>query len=218
VSAIECPTIAASENFLASSGLNSGQLRILGMTQKQGSFDVPGQLPALRRYALVLTHHPAEAEELVHETLLRAYEKRASFRAGNPLRLWLLAILHNCFVDGIRRRQANHNALAITSRLSPDYQPAPQEQHVRLAQLQKSFMALPEDQRATLHLVAIEGLSYQEAASTLGIPVGTLMSRLGRARAALRALEDADGTRPTGSADPRKPQLRIVGGTNDASD
>ncbi len=188
------------------------------MTLKQGTFDVPGQLPALRRYALVLTRDPAEAEELVHETLLRAYEKRASFRAGSALRLWLLSILHNCFVDGVRSRRADRNALAITSTLSAQYQPAPQEHHVRLAQLQKSFMTLPEDQRATLHLVAIEGLSYQEAASTLAIPVGTLMSRLGRARAALRALEDADATCPAGTTDPRTPQLRIVGGTNDASD
>jgi len=188
------------------------------MTARQDSFDVPGQLPALRRYALVLTRDPSDAEELVHEALLRAYEKRASFRAGSALRLWLLAIVHNCFVDGIRRRRADRNALAIASRLTATHQPAPQEHHVRLLQLRQSLMALPEDQRAALHLVAIEGLSYQDAASTLGIPVGTLMSRLGRARTALRAREDADGTTPAGTAETRTPQLRIVGGTDDASD
>ena len=112
----------------------------------------------------------------------------------------------------------DRNALAISSRLSAECQQAPQEHHVRLAQLQKSFMALPEDQRAALHLVAIEGLTYLEAAGTLGIPLGTLMSRLGRARAALRALEDAGETASAATTDPRAPRLRIVGRADDASD
>jgi RNA polymerase sigma-70 factor (ECF subfamily) len=87
------------------------------------------------------------------------------------------------------------------------------------------FLSLPEEQRAALHLVAIEGFSYEEAALTLGIPVGTLMSRLGRARAALRAAEDAVALPSpplAGSALPRggqKPaRLRIVGGNDDAAE
>jgi RNA polymerase sigma-70 factor, ECF subfamily len=189
------------------------------MTSKQDGFDVPGQLPALRRYGLALTRDPSEAEELVHEALLRAYESRASFRQGNSLRLWLLSILHNCFVDGVRRQKANRNALAIASRLRAEHQAPPQEHQLRLAQLRQSFMALPEEQRAALHLVTIEGLSYQEAAATLDIPVGTLMSRLGRARTALRALEDAERPQePMATPEPRKPQLRIVGGSDDATD
>ena len=82
---------------------------------------------------------------------------------------------------------------------------------MRLQQVQAAFMSLPDDQRAALHLVAIEGLSYQDAAITLNIPVGTLMSRLGRARAALRAFEAGTDIRPSEAG---RPHLRIVGGSD----
>lgn len=188
------------------------------MIRKDARFDVMGQLPALRRYGLVLTRDPAEAEDLVHEALLRAYEKRGSFREGSPLRPWLLSILHNCFIDGVRKRRTEQKTLAITSQLAAEHQAPGQEHHVRLAQLRQSFMALPEEQRTALHLIAIEGLTYQEAASTLGIPVGTLMSRLGRARAALRALEETERTHPADAAPSKAPRLRIVGGADDQSE
>lgn len=187
------------------------------MNNKNAGFDVMAQLPALRRYGLVLTRDPAEAEELVHEALLRAYEKRASFRAGSPLRPWLLSILHNRFVDGVRKRRAEQKTLAEAPQLAGAHHGPAQEHHVRLAQLRQCFLTLPEDQRTALHLVAIEGLSYQEAASTLGIPVGTLMSRLGRARTALRALEAGDGA-VEADAVAKTPRLRIVGGQDDASE
>ena len=82
--------------------------------------------------------------------------------------------------------------------------PAPQEHSVRLAQVREAFFSLPEEQRSALHLVAIEGLSYQEAADASGVPLGTLMSRIGRARAALREMESAAPV-------PAKNHLRIVG-------
>lgn len=192
----------------------------MDMNDKNAGFDVMAQLPALRRYGLVLTRDPAEAEELVQEALLRAYEKRASFRLGSPLRPWLLSILHNRFVDGIRKRRAEQKLLTATVRLADTHEEPPQEHQIRLAQLRQRFLSLPEDQRTALHLVAIEGLSYQEAASTLGIPVGTLMSRLGRARAALRALEAGDraGEADAATARAKAPRLRIVGGPNDSSE
>ncbi len=199
-------------------GLNPAQLRIQSMTQGNGQFDVIGQLPALRRYGLVLTRDPVEAEELVQDALLRAYEKRFSFKKDKELRPWLLSILHNCFIDGVRKRKAEKATLAITSEATNDSQTPPQEHHVRLAQLRQSFIALPEEQRTALHLIAIEGLTYQQAASTLGIPVGTLMSRLGRARAALRAFENHGGTASSKPTAPRAPHLKIVGGNNDSSD
>ena len=90
--------------------------------------------------------------------------------------------------------------------------PAEQENRVRLRQIQQAFMSLPEEQRAVLHLIAIEGLSYQEAAESLGIPVGTLMSRLGRARAALRAFEAGAAQAVVGRP---RPNLRVVGGSHD---
>ena len=188
------------------------------MTQENGHFDVTGQLPALRRYGLVLTRDPVEAEELVQEALLRAYEKRFSFKKDKELRPWLLSILHNCFIDGVRKKRVENARLAITSEVTDKMQMPSQEHHVRLAQIRQSFMALPEEQRTALHLIAIEGLTYQQAASTLGIPVGTLMSRLGRARATLRAFEDRSAAAASKPAPSRAPHLKIVGGNNDSSD
>jgi RNA polymerase sigma-70 factor, ECF subfamily len=186
------------------------------MTHEKSSFDVIGQLGALRRYGLSLTRNAADAEDLVQEAVMRAYEKRASFRKDRNLRAWLLAILHNCFVDGTRKRRSEALRLLRAGELAADHAPAPQEHVVRLAQLRETFMALPDEQRAVLHLVAIEGLSYQEAAGILTIPVGTLMSRLGRARAALRAIEDGNAAdKPQDAA--RGGHLRIVGGSDDTA-
>jgi RNA polymerase sigma-70 factor (ECF subfamily) len=176
------------------------------MEREKRHFDVIGQLSALRRYARSLVRNPAEAEDLVHDALLRAYEKRFTFRVGSNLRAWLMSILHNTHVDrsrSARSRLGREDAVRDAAELAA---PAAQEDVVRLAQIRRAFMELPEDQREALHLVAIEELSYQEAAEALGIPVGTLMSRISRARARLRAIED-------GSREPGR--LRIVGGTDE---
>ncbi|MBN9079417.1 MAG: sigma-70 family RNA polymerase sigma factor [Rhizobiales bacterium] len=175
------------------------------MGRLKSRFDIVGQLGHLRRYARTLTRDGADAEDLVHETLLRAYERRNGFRAGGNLRAWLLSILHNTYIDGFRARRAEARRVAQAALVAETQFEAPQEHSVRFAQLRRTFLSLPEGQRAALHLVAIEGLSYEQAASTLGIPTGTLMSRLGRARANLRAMEDKE--RPIGSE-----HLRIVGG------
>lgn len=186
------------------------------MTQDRSRFDVISQLPALRRYGLSLTRNAAEAEDLVHEALLRAYEKRSTFRKDRNLRAWLLSILHNCFVDGARRKRSETVKLLRASEVAQDAAPPPQEHAVRLAQVRQNFMALPDEQRAALHLVAIEGLAYHEAAANLGIPLGTLMSRLGRARAALRAIEEGEASAKQTEA-ARNSHLRIVGGSDDTS-
>lgn len=173
------------------------------MNPDRSRFDVIGQLGALRRYARSLTRDGADAEDLVQDALLRAYERRSTFRAGADLRAWLLSILHNRFVDRMRTREAEAVRIGRVADLSPSALEAPQDHVVRLAQVREAFLALPEDQRAALHLVAIEGLPYQEAAAALGVPLGTLMSRIGRARAALRAMEEGERDRPN---------LKIVGG------
>ncbi|MEO4001729.1 sigma-70 family RNA polymerase sigma factor [Mesorhizobium sp. CAU 1732] len=174
------------------------------MNPRTSRFDVLSQIGALRRYARSLTRDASDAEDLVHDALVRAYEKRATFRAGGNIRAWLLSILHNTFVDGVRSRRSEAVRVAESGRLAESALPASQDHSVRLSQVRNAFLGLPEEQRAGLHLVAIEGLSYQEAANTLGIPLGTLMSRIGRARAALREMED--GMPAKGS------HLRIVGG------
>jgi len=174
------------------------------MNPRKPRFDVLGQVGALRRYARSLTRDAVDAEDLVHDALVRAYERRGSFRPGGNIRAWLLSILHNAFIDGVRRRRSEAARIEETGRLGESALAAPQEHSVRLSQVRRAFIDLPEEQRAALHLVAIEGLSYQEAADALGIPLGTLMSRIGRARASLRELED--GVPVKGS------HLKIVGG------
>lgn len=159
------------------------------MKRTQARFDVVGQLGALRLYARSLTRDSSDAEDLVQDALLRACENRSSFEAGREVRPWLLSILHNVFVDKTRRSKSESLRIKGLAEMSPKQLDAPQDHSVRLAQIRAAFMKLPEEQRTALHLVTIEGLSYQEAADTLAIPVGTLMSRISRGREALRSFE-----------------------------
>ena len=176
---------------------------------KQGSaFNIIGQLAILRRYARSLVRDAEEAEDLVHDALVKAYERQATFRTGGNLRAWLMSILHNAHIDRLRQRRSQERRHDAVAELAEASIPAHQDHSVRLTQLRNAFFALPEEQREALHLVAIEELSYQEAAETLGIPVGTLMSRVARARQRLRAFEQGGATAPV-------THLRLVGGTGD---
>jgi RNA polymerase sigma-70 factor (ECF subfamily) len=168
-------------------------------------FDIIGQLGSLRRYARSLTRDSAEAEDLVHDALVRAYERRGTFRSGGNLRAWLLSIVHNAFIDGLRSRKSEAVRVEQAGYLVDASMQAPQEHSVRLAQVREAFFKLPDEQRSALHLVAIEGLTYSQAAEASGVPLGTLMSRIGRARAALREMEDTLPARG-------KSHLKIVGG------
>lgn len=176
------------------------------MDRNRRMFDVIGQLSALRRYARSLSGNSTDAEDLVHDALVKAYERRSTFRHGANLRNWLLSIVHNTHIDRRRSALARERRDDMAALEGDASYSAPQEHSVRLAQVREAFMALPEEQRHALHLVAVEDLSYQEAAETLGIPVGTLMSRVSRARAALRDFE-------TGVK--RSSHLKLVGGGND---
>jgi len=152
-------------------------------------FNVTGELAALKRYALALTRDETEAEDLVHDAVLRAYEGRRSFRPDGDLKRWLFSVLHNTFISTRRSRRAQQKRIDTAADLAETETRAPQEASLRLIQIRAAFAALPDEQREVLHLVAIEGMAYGEAAEVLGVPLGTLMSRLGRARAALRAFE-----------------------------
>jgi len=168
-------------------------------------------LVAMRRYARALTRDTQDADDVVQDAVLRAIERRRTFDPARSRRRWLLAIVHNVFVSAKRREasEARRNAQfaqAMIAHLDPA-----QEHRARLAQIARSFAALPEQQRAVLHLVAVEGLSYQETADALGVPIGTVMSRLSRARIALREAEE-QGLETGG---PAKSGLRIVGGRDD---
>ncbi|CZT34163.1 RNA polymerase sigma-70 factor, ECF subfamily [Rhizobium sp. 9140] len=179
-------------------------MRISHMDDRKSPFDVIGQLGALRRYARSLVRNPDDAEDLVQDALMRAYERRPSFRQGANLRTWLMSVLHNTHIDSLRRKRSQTQRVEEAALLSQGVHHSGAEDVVRLGQLREAFFSLPEEQRAALHLVAIDEMSYQDAARVLDIPVGTLMSRLSRARARLRAFEE-DRT-PT--------HLKIVGGTD----
>jgi RNA polymerase sigma-70 factor (ECF subfamily) len=176
------------------------------MDPKAQSFNVIGQLAALRRYALSLVRDPSDAEDLVHDALVKAYERQSTFRTGANIRNWLMSIVHNTHIDRLRQRHSQARRHESAAQLAEPSLPPNQDHSVRLRQLRGAFFALPEEQREALHLVAIEELSYQEAADALGIPVGTLMSRISRARARLRDIEQADTTTT---------HLRLVGGSGD---
>jgi RNA polymerase sigma factor (sigma-70 family) len=178
------------------------------MDRSRTQFDVLDHLPALQRYAWTLTRDWVEAEDLVHDALVQAYEGRNTFREDGDLRRWLFSVLHNTFINRKRSLKAHAARVERAAELADTSSHASQESHLRLTQVRAALLALPEEQRSALHLVAIEGMPYQEAASTLGIPVGTLMSRLGRARAALRALE--------GEAPSNVVPFRRLGGIDDA--
>lgn len=182
--------------------------------------DVLDLMVPLRRYARSLTRDSAQADDLVHDTLVRALERQGTLRPGTNLRTWLMTVLHNAFIDDQRRRKVEARYADALGQMTEEATPPAQEGHVRLAQVREAFQRLPAEQREALHLVTIEGLAYQEAADVLGIPIGTLMSRLGRARAALRNIESGGTARqPAPEELPARPgpRLRVVdGGANPA--
>ena len=152
-------------------------------------------LPRLRRFALWLIRDPASADDLVQATLEKALSRWAGKRAEGELRAWLFSILYRQFLDGQRRQRRQAALLALLGR-QPEQDSPPPEQGLQAHATLAAFELLPAEQRALLILVGVEGLSYAEAACTLDMPIGTVMSRLSRARKALRALEDGDTPGP----------------------
>lgn len=149
--------------------------------------DVVALLPNLKRFALSLCRKPDLAEDLVQITAERALRAREQFDPGTRLEAWLFRILRNAWIDMLRRDSTRGEAVDIHDTPQPDpVDSATQtEDRLTLQNVRAAMALLPEDQRAVLHLVCVEGLSYAEAASTLDIPKGTVMSRLSRARIAL---------------------------------
>ena len=153
--------------------------------------DLVAAIPRLRRYARVLTGDAARADDLVQETLARGWEKRRLWAAGTDLRAWLFTIMHNVFVNqrAIAARDAQNVSLDGDGDAGPAWQVpvrATQQAHVELQEVLRELARLPAEQREVLVLAAVEEMRYEEIAEILSIPVGTVMSRLSRARAKLR--------------------------------
>ena len=151
------------------------------------------ELPGLRRYARALTGSREDADDLVQDCLERALTRWHLFRVERQLRPWLFTIMHNLFISARRRVAARANT-ARQDWSQPLVAAPEQGNGLALAELDRALALLSEEQRAVLLLVGLEGFSYAEAARVLATPVGTVMSRLSRARAQLRAvLEESDG-------------------------
>ena len=144
-------------------------------------------IPSLRRYARGLTGDPHRADDLVQDTLERAWSRYSRWQRRGELRAWMFGIMHNHFIDGVRAssRRAEQTALGEL----PDAPVrATQTDHLEVRDLDRCLQALPAEQREVLLLVCVEDLSYQETAQILDVPMGTVMSRLSRAREKLGLL------------------------------
>ena len=155
--------------------------------------DLVAALPRLRRYARVLTGDATRADDLVQDALARAWEKRRLWRAGSDLRAWLFTIMHNVHVNqlALARREAGSVSLDAEGEFGPAWQvpvQGNQLDRVELLELVALMRKLPAEQREVLLLAAVEELRYEEIAAMLAIPVGTVMSRLSRARDKLRRM------------------------------
>ena len=151
-------------------------------------------IPRLRRFAVSLTRNTSSADDLVQASLERAIISWADKRLEGDLRAWLFSILYRQFLDAHRRSRRYTRMLEFfTGR--DDSQPSVERTVIAQSTLQ-AFDKLNTEQRALLLWVSVEGLSYKEVADILEVPLGTVMSRLSRARQALRQLSDGEITTP----------------------
>jgi RNA polymerase sigma factor (sigma-70 family) len=157
-------------------------------------------IPRLRRYARALAGERTAADDLVQDTLERAWSKLHLYRRGTDLRAWLFTVMHNVFVN---QRRAARSTTPLDEEMPELAQPAREIDTLVLRDLDAAIRRLPPDQREVLLLVALEDMSYADAAEALEIPIGTVMSRLARAREKLRTM--LSGLPPGGGA-----QLKIV--------
>jgi RNA polymerase sigma-70 factor (ECF subfamily) len=149
-------------------------------------------IPRLRRYARVLTGDSTRADDLVQDTLARAWEKRRLWQAGTDLRAWLFTVMHNVHVNqlALLRREAANVSLDADPN-GAGWQLAVrgnQQDRVELMEVVAQMGRLPAEQREVLLLAAVEEMQYDEIAIVLAVPIGTVMSRLSRARDKLRRL------------------------------
>ena len=134
------------------------------------------QIPRLRRYARALTGDRTHADDLVQDTLERAWGKLHLWRRGSDMRAWMFSIMHNTFINHIRKNRIatvsmDDDALEVPTR-------ATQDDNLQMRDLASAIGKLPHEYREVLLLIGLEQMSYEEVAKTLGIPMGTVMSRL----------------------------------------
>ena len=150
-------------------------------------------LPRLRRFARTLARDPHDADDLVQVAVERALARSEQLRPDSRLSSWMFGILRNAWIDETRTR-GRRNRIFAPEALGENIGDASSESHTEALSVQEAMEHLPEEQRMAIGLVLVEGLSYKEAAEIMGIPIGTLTSRLARGREALQTLlADATG-------------------------
>jgi RNA polymerase sigma-70 factor, ECF subfamily len=138
-------------------------------------------IPRLRRYARALTGHPFRADDLVQDTLERAFAKWHLWRSGTNLRAWLFAVMHNVFINQLEATRHEREMLPLES--APEGQIGPNhDAKIGLSEIAVALELLPIEQREVLLLAVLEEMKYEEVARVLNVPIGTVMSRLSRAR------------------------------------
>ena len=173
--------------------------------------NIEAEIPRLRRYARTLARDVASADDLVQDCLARALGKLHLWQEGTDLRAWLFTILHNQFVNQVRRGVREGTAVGL-SETEPLLTQAPhQSKRLELRDLERALAKLPEEQRSVVLLVGLEGMRYEEVAEVLDVPVGTVRSRLSRGREALRRLMGIIPDRPAEITTARPAALRHAG-------
>jgi RNA polymerase sigma-70 factor (ECF subfamily) len=162
--------------------------------------EVVALIPALRAFAWSLSHNASDADDLVQDTLIKAWTHRDKFELGTNLRAWLFTILRNTYYTAVvrRRREVRDETGKYAATLSTD---ATQDWSVAVRSLQAALAQLPDEHREALILVGAAGLSYEEAAEICGCALGTIKSRVNRARARLLKIMDAEEPRDTFAGD-----------------
>ena len=173
-------------------------------------------LPHLRAFGRSLTGNADMADDLVQETMLKAWKARGQYVPGPAsMKSWAFVILRNCFLSQMRRKKftADYDELAAERLLvAPD----DQDDSLHLSDVQRALMMLPVDQREALILIGAAQLSYEEAAEICGCAVGTIKSRVGRARASLAAMLE-EGSIPHRSIEDAEAHSAILGELDDIS-
>jgi RNA polymerase sigma-70 factor, ECF subfamily len=156
-----------------------------------------GEIGALRRYARALQHDAAAADDLVQECLCRALTKSRLWHEGTDLRAWLFTMLHNLHISEVRRAARRKNHVAVEDVASTLAVAAEAPSTMRFRDLERVIASLPAAWQQSLLLVGLEGREYREVAAILGIPIGTVRSRLARSRDRLRGLIADEAAAPT---------------------
>ena len=157
-------------------------------------FQLTQELPHLRRFARALSGDAALADDLVQDCVERALNKSHLYDPARPLRTWLYAVLRNLFISGLRRQSRSVVVKTVDDLMEgEDAVPPGQEDRLSASLVAEALNRLPPQQREVIVLVGLEEMSYRDVAEIVGVPIGTVMSRLSRAREALRNILEERG-------------------------